>query len=488
MKKILLTVAVTAALISCQKAEFEQQKTDRNEARTVTAYFEEPLTRTIPTLDADSVSLKPAWAVGDSIRLLNGSGAVTIKVTDGTPEQTDYAVIDDETGKLEITTTLAGTLYAVYPASATDAASQTGDNVPVTIPDTLDGTFASANICVAKENNGSLAFRNVTAILLVQQSDPDATKVDEIKIVAPAGTDYIVGTGTVDMSAETPSLLLSSDCTNRITVKTDTAKTDYYIAIAPCTLPEGTAFGFDNTADRKLGGANLDEEKVIVANTVYHIGSVDASAIAPNVYHDYVEINGLKWATMNVGADVPEDNGWYFSWGNVQGYVRNDANNGWVTASDSTLLEGGFSEANYYGSGRSIANGDAPTEGGRITQQSDWDVTGNDAARANWGGIWRMPTGNTDGEFKKLCDATEWVWNGSSNGYDVRKKGEGANVLFFPAVGAGEGKKIVTSDGYYWSSTSEGVQYSYYLLLSDEVKPDASFNRRYGFPVRPVAD
>ena len=37
--------------------------------------------------------------------------------------------------------------------------------------------------------------------------------------------------------------------------------------------------------------------------------------------HDYVEIDGVKWATMNIGATGVTDYGLYFQWGDTQGYT-----------------------------------------------------------------------------------------------------------------------------------------------------------------------
>ena len=37
--------------------------------------------------------------------------------------------------------------------------------------------------------------------------------------------------------------------------------------------------------------------------------------------HEYVEIAGLKWATMNIGATSVTDYGLYFQWGDANGYT-----------------------------------------------------------------------------------------------------------------------------------------------------------------------
>ena len=42
--------------------------------------------------------------------------------------------------------------------------------------------------------------------------------------------------------------------------------------------------------------------------------------------HEYIEIGGIKWATMNVGADKPTDSGLYFAWGEIVGYTAEQIN------------------------------------------------------------------------------------------------------------------------------------------------------------------
>jgi len=44
--------------------------------------------------------------------------------------------------------------------------------------------------------------------------------------------------------------------------------------------------------------------------------------------HEYVEIGGIKWATMNVGANSIIDTGLYFQWGDTQGYTTEQVGSG----------------------------------------------------------------------------------------------------------------------------------------------------------------
>lgn len=478
MKKILFAMAVLAALASCQKADLaEQNSVNTNGERVITAYFDNAGTKT--TLDG----VTPKWEPNDEIMLLNGS--THDKITLGESN------ISADGKSITFTTTLSGPLYAVYPLDATDADRIVTENiVPVTLKAEQDGTFGSANICVAKEDDGKLAFKNVTSVLHLTQTA--STGVNEIIITTPSAD--IAGTGTVDMSATTPALTLNSAQSKKIKVKSASVKSEYYIAVAPTTLPAGTAFGF--ATGSKLGGTNLSEGKTIEANTIYNIGSMDALEIAPHTYHDYVEIDGLKWATMNVGATSATENGHYFAWGYTDGCKRNSSNNGWVLASDNTTEE--QFNTTYF------ENRDASSF--------------KDAATANWGGSWRMPTGGTDeGDFIDLfracgiasgykCTPTPDGGTGTENkgvywcdDYSGKKgvlfiaENNGPH-LFFPAAGHGDGAGLVDETtghlGYYLSSTNTSIATMAYCLYigKEEKKVEAGGSQKYfGYSIRPVS-
>ena len=182
------------------------------------------------------------------------------------------------------------------------------------------------------------------------------------------------------------------------------------------------------------------------------------------VEHEYVVIGGLKWATCNIGAEKPTDYGWYFSWGNTQGYTHDGSK--WVKPGTTTPLapDGSFSGDNYRsvdysGNGRTLST-DIPV------------ANGYDAAKTNWGDKWRMPTKE---EFQKLydvCGGTTPPKTGGSTAtvqkgvywcsdYNDSQKwgllfcdGKGA-LLFFPAAGLGSNTGFHDSGNfvYYWSSS-----------------------------------
>jgi uncharacterized protein (TIGR02145 family) len=115
----------------------------------------------------------------------------------------------------------------------------------------------------------------------------------------------------------------------------------------------------------------------------------------------------------------------------------------------------------------------------------------DDAAVANWGGSWRMPT---TAEFQALGDAVNTTWTQVNNVYGIlcTDKTDSSKTLFFPAAGlCNDGSvEIVGKYGNYWSSSlyTSDRKYAYSLsFYSNGVYWDNYDNdRHYGYAVRPV--
>lgn len=110
-----------------------------------------------------------------------------------------------------------------------------------------------------------------------------------------------------------------------------------------------------------------------------------------------------------------------------------------------------------------------------------------DAARANQGAPWRMPT---IAEYQELYNNCTCIWatiNGV-DGYMFRSNLNG-NTLFFPAAGLYDGTSLNNrgSNGVYWSSTySSAVTARIMNFNSSGVFTNNDRARRYGFSVRAV--
>lgn len=240
---------------------------------------------------------------------------------------------------------------------------------------------------------------------------------------------------------------------------------------------------FDTTAQFAAFSATTEFKRPHV--TLIKDGSGVNFIDDPYKGHKYVEIGGLKWATMNVGAKSITDTGLYFQWGDTQGYTADQV--GYESGQKNFLWE------DYkFGNGSDDPGNTGMTKYNATDGKTVLDAS-DDAVTANWGGSWRMPTTE---EFVALGNAVNSAWTSSYNGSGVAglvltDKTDSSKVLFFPACGlCGNGSvHFVGSSGYYWPSSlySSDVQYAYILYFNDgRVLWQDSVFRFSGFPVRGV--
>ena len=192
--------------------------------------------------------------------------------------------------------------------------------------------------------------------------------------------------------------------------------------------------------------------------------------------HEYVDLglpSGLKWATCNVGAEHPYDYGDYFAWGETTTKSTYDwSTYKWCNGSSQTLTKY-CTDSNY----------------GTVDNKTVLDPE-DDAAHANWGGGWRMPT---TAEWKELYDNTTCTWT-TENGVAGRKftsKADSSKYIFLPSAGYRNGTDVdvAGSYGYYWSSSlysSPPYDACSMYFYSGNVYPQSYDYRYYGFSVRPV--
>ena len=161
--------------------------------------------------------------------------------------------------------------------------------------------------------------------------------------------------------------------------------------------------------------------------------------VPPDPYngHEYVEIGGLKWATMNVGATGVTDYGQYFQWGDTQGYTASQV------GTDSGQKAFKWEDYKYCpGAGTSSS---AMTKYNSIDGKTVLDAS-DDAVQAAWGGSWRMPTKDEYGALRKAIDFIDADGNtitgtdkrttlSGVTGIYVADKTDHSKRLFFPAAG-----------------------------------------------------
>ena len=227
----------------------------------------------------------------------------------------------------------------------------------------------------------------------------------------------------------------------------------------------------DNHAAAGSGKGGFSKELTgLEPNTTYH---VRAYAKISSVYrygntltfttlgdgsHEYVDLglpSGLLWATCNMGADTPEDYGDYFAWGETQlkEYYK------WNIYQYCNVT---YDQLTKYCSNSSYGyNG--------FTDNLTTLLPEDDAAAANWGNGWRIPT---YAEWQELLDNTTRTWT-TQNGVNGQLfTASNGNSLFLPAAGYRYDSSLYFAGGYgyYWSSSlypdySAGAWNIYFLSV-----------------------
>ena len=207
--------------------------------------------------------------------------------------------------------------------------------------------------------------------------------------------------------------------------------------------------------------------------------------------------SGVKWASRDI--DLTKPGGFcetpfiyeksFFSWGNIDGHNPSS-----VSAFDYNW--GGVNQAEPWYDGQPYGSTPGNTLTGNIAVGEDFD-----AARANLGAPWRMPT---NAEFEELFANIKYI-NADGTEVDTTKTDKRVNVngvmglylesringarLFFSCSGYGGGRSWSGrgARGYYWSSTWVSARSARYLNFSSGGVNPASVSNRYGgFAVRPV--
>ena len=192
--------------------------------------------------------------------------------------------------------------------------------------------------------------------------------------------------------------------------------------------------------------------------------------------HEWVDLglpSGTRWAIANVGADSPEDIGYYISWGETAPkdiYLWNTYK--LCMGSYNALIK--YCNAPEYGS-----NG--------YTDDLSSLVSSDDVATSNWGAGWRMPT---QAEVEELlsCCTNEWISRPGASGRLF--VGPNGNSVFLPYAEHRDdsGTVIPGCYSYYWSSSfdSDYPYRAWALSFNPVAFTCGAYSRYYGFPVRPV--
>ena len=160
---------------------------------------------------------------------------------------------------------------------------------------------------------------------------------------------------------------------------------------------------------------------------------------------EYVDLglpSGTMWATCNVGADKPEDQGLLFQFGRVDGYRFGDTNHKFK-----------LNKQNKQDTGDEFI---PKTASGKLYGKNDILDSEDDAAHVNMGGKWRMPTKD---ELKEL-------FNNTTRKVETINRVKG--MLFTSKI---NNKRLFVPFAGYWYNGSFAAAGSLAFVWSSQVHP-----------------
>lgn len=484
---IIAATAASLALVSCSK-EFDSP--DRAETGGIGA--ERVITLTFDEATKSQISgYHPSFKAGDKILLSNG----------GSKEECTVSV--DSYGAT-VTTTLTGTLKAVYPSSAAVLSENAITGVQVS--STQHGTFAEANIAMAEDiiPGGMARFKLKTAVLRFYVDE--TIDVKEITVTS-AGADI-----TSDGGGKTISVTPVSPATYLYEMTVDHPdRRICYVAVLPGVTASDLTFTSDTESQgivtrQSSGTGTLAVKGMYDAFIPYYI----KIHIGPGA-NDY-----QRWGYCNIGAFLPEEAGKYFAWGDIVGQTWNGSSWSGEGFSYNTYRFGtsaGSEKFSKYvlSSYSSLWGGSGDPDNKSLLEFAD------DAAYVGWGAPWQMPTGGKDANADFLVLFKTFIPDYPGTGfsevprietepesqgvylYDAADKrgiylvDELKNKLFFPYAGIGVDTSPITypnESAFYWSRTLYPYNDKLYgfTLISNDCKlyPVNGSNRYHGLSIRPI--
>lgn len=249
------------------------------------------------------------------------------------------------------------TSVPTYNSNNVVATSRGNQNKQITYTYTITDTTKEHFFWVCYRKDGSQNVGNDRGYLLIKENTALGAKKYLNKIVNLNGTYYLYnGTEWLKTTNTTyPSMNYATGVTSGTTAERDNI-TDL-----------GVNMAFYDTDDKK--------QYFFSATTKGFEWVPD-----PANGHEYVEIAGIKWATMNVGASSSADTGLYFQWGDTQGYSADQ-----VTGATK---EKSFTINDYKWYDK---NTSAITKYCSSDKKTTLDIE-DDPVHAAWGGAWRLPT------------------------------------------------------------------------------------------------
>ena len=495
MKRISTLVAalfLSAATFAQAPQGFSYQAVVRDAQNAIVANQQVDVTITI-LQGADAASATAVFSEKHNTKT-NANGLFTLTI--GSIDAAKFSAINWAGGNLFLkteskygtaTTQLLSVPFAMYAVKAGSADVNLSEyakkaEIPAT-PD-LSGYALKTDIPAAANLEGYAQTADIAANYALKTEIPIVpTKTSDLENDSNFLTAHQDITGKADKSEMT---ITNGTGTATIQLKTGTSAT-------VLTQHQSLEGYYSKTEVEALLNALKAKIPEMVANEI---------ALSSGEVVDLGLTSGTLWATCNLGATSPEQYGDYYAWGETEPYYSSQYPITWKEGKT------GYNWANY-----------TKLSGGSISTLTKYNNVDNktalepddDAATANWGSGWAMPTTE---EFQELYNECYWLWTTDYNGtgvegYIVYKSADKTKDkrrtkssdhtysiatdehIFLPAAGGRYDGSFDggSSWGCYWSASlcDSGPDYAQRLVFDlGWVDPEYDIDRYHGFSVRPI--
>ena len=503
MKKYLFAI-LCVVFASCAEDDRLASDTSRRDAKIIASapdFFDADASRT--SLTPTNKGMSFSWVAGDKLAVYGPSGETftNFKIDpngEGTTPNTavfcneDFRLAKDSVYSCVYpcdynSTVGAYTVYEAtrYPVSFTgqeQSANESAEHLSAYDYLVASGTANALNSC-------DFQFKHLCAVIRVKITCENLGTVKTLKVKSN-GTPFVTA-GYVDMTSATQTITPTAT-SNTITLSL--GANDAGIAITP---DNKTLTAYLITPAIDLSGTTLDFS--LVANDVVcsyknvagkNLKAGGASAFSfnlktPPTSDECVNLglpSGTLWATTNIGANNPEDDGRYFQWADTQGYTSDVLDGKVFFWNQYKYCDGAWDKQTKYCTNALF---------GTVDSKYSMELV-DDAAYIVKGFDWCVPSYY---QFQELVDpaytTTEWTTLNGYYGLKVTSKSN-SNYIFLPAAGSRTNSVLTETGtkGYYWTRTLNGSvpinARSFTFNETDDPNTESNNARCDGLTIRPV--
>lgn len=381
-----MSILLSFTALSCSKMDQDTMASDAEAGGNIpgivsmsfTADADVPELRSYMTADGETI-----WfSAGDKLSVFDGTANRRFTTT-----STGKKVIFS--GEVAFGTSKFNILYP-YQEGATCTDGKISAVIPIEQFATEGSFDPTANLGFVATEKDNFCLMNACTLIRFNTTR-DCSKV----VLSDMDGKYLAG--PVEIDVESRTVTAGEGASKTVTLKDVKAGKIYYFALIPqesiklhleFTTPEGVSY-----ARGKSTGIALPRSS-----------SLNIGKIAPTYKDFYVDMgfpSGTCWATCNVGAEFPTDQGYFLSWGETQpksfkSLMESRSDYDWFHYFD---FDAGTFSCRKYTAEQSEHAGDSGRNDNKYSLQPE-----DDAATVNWGKEWRTPTRAQMNELVEYCD------------------------------------------------------------------------------------